>query len=225
MIEIYTGKPGSGKSLRLARKFLDLRDRNIRYFRKTGVVRRIMSNLRFAPELERDYSDFIQYWSDPAELVQARDVDILWDEISVHLDASQWANVPLDLKKFLRQHRKRGVDIFGTSQNFASVDISMRRLVDSVYECYKIVGSGNPAPTKPPIKHIWGFIWMAQLDPMTFDDAKPRRIGYDWLFISRELVSIYDTTQEISMGKYPPLNHIERECLDPDCDFHKVIHI
>lgn len=225
MIEIYTGKCGTGKTLRFMDKMCEILARNEKYYRKTGIVRKIATNSTLAPTFEEYYKDVIVHWQDALQLVKFRDVDIFWDEISTQLDASQWANLPLEVKRFLQQHRKKGIEIYGCTQNFATVDISMRRLVDNLYVSRKLFGSSNPSPTKPPIKRIWGFILLRQCDPMTFEDEKPRYSGFDWLWISRKLCEIYDTTQEIVMGSYPPLKHIERRCIKDGCDFKRVAHI
>jgi len=230
-IAIYSGKPGSGKSLKLADTIGSLLARNEKWHLKIAMTsdvvppkRQIVSNIKLSKDIEDLYPGFIKYWSDPVELITMRDCDIIWDEIATHLDSTQWQNVPLDLKRFLQQHRKRGIDIYGSTQAFAMVDISMRRLVDELSICSKLFGSPNPSATRPEVKSIWGMIWISHVDPLTFEDEKPKRVGWDWLWISQKLVQVYDTRQEITMGQYPPLKHIERSCIDPNCDFHRVIH-
>ncbi len=70
------------------------------------------------------------------------------------MDSTQWANMPLELKRWLQQHKKRGVGIIGNTQEFLMIDISMRRLVNNVYTLKKFLGSRDPSPTKPPVKRI-----------------------------------------------------------------------
>lgn len=223
-ITIYSGKPGSGKSLKLADIIVGLLARNEKWFAKTGVKRKLLTNIKVSDAVKQQYEGFIEEWTEPEMLIKQTQCDIIWDEIATHLDSTQWANVPLDLKRFLQQHRKRGIDIYGTTQSFGMVDISMRRLVDGVYVCTKVFGSRNPAPTKPEVKLIWGLVWLTELDPTTTEDEKPKKIGWDWLLINRRLVDVYDTLQEIPVGQYPPLRHIERQCIDPNCSYHRVIH-
>jgi hypothetical protein len=225
MIEVYTGKCGTGKTLRLADKMVETLARNARWSKKTGQRRAIATNCPLSPDFVALYPEgSIIEWKDPLQLVQFRDVDIFWDEISTHLDATQWASLPLEVKRFLQQHRKKGIDIYGSTQTFAAVDVSMRRLVDNLYVCYKMIGSRNPSPTKPPVRLIWGLIWMKQLDPMTFEDEKPKYLGFDWLFITEKLCKVYDTTFEIEVGQYPALKHIERHCSKAGCDYVSVNH-
>jgi len=225
MIEIYTGKCGTGKTLKLADKMVGILARNKRWNKKSGATRKVATNLKLNPDFQKFYENEVAYWSDPLELVKLRDCDIFWDEISTHMDSTQWASLPLEVKRFLQQHRKKGIDIYGTTQTFATVDISMRRLVDILWICRKIIGSRNPSPTKPPVTSIWGFIWLSGIDPMSFEDEKPKRDGWDWLLINKALCNVYDTTQEIDIGNYPALKHVVRQCGNPDCNFERVSHL
>lgn len=190
------------------------------------------SNLRFAQWLEEKYPEGIVYWEKIEELTKLRGADIVIDEVANLLDARNWANLPSSVPIFLRQHEKRGCDIYATTQNFPNVEVSFRRLVTELYECSKVFGSDRPGPCKPIPKRIWGMIWLTHFDPMTYDTPTPKRMGFGmgftWpLWITAELVSCYDTLQEIAQGAYPPLEHVERHCLVPGCALHtspKVIH-
>jgi len=226
-IEIYVGLPGSGKSLKIADEFFSLIKRNLKHYKKTGIQRVIWSNLKFSADIETKYFGFIQYWSDPSEIVKLRDVDILWDEIATHLDSTQWKEVPLELKRWLQQHRKYGIDIYGTTQDFPMIDISMRRLVSKVTLMRKLFGSRDKSATRPPVIRPWGLCLLRNVDPACFveDKQEYKFRGFGFLGIGKKLCNAYDTTQEIKMGKYPPLKHIERHCVDPLCQFHKLIHI
>lgn len=245
MIEIYTGLPGSGKSLYTADVALQLFRRNKRWYKKETklydkgifyhhdkegnpippVRRKVHSNIRFAEHIEEEWDDYIAYWEDPEQLVKMKDVDILWDEVSTHMDSTQWANVPLELKRMLQQHRKRGIDIIGNTQEFLQIDISMRRLVSKVFELHKIIGSRDPSPTRPPVKRIWGLVVKRQVDPLTFDDEGERKyIRSGFFLIKKKHVYAFDTRQDIQPGKYPPLKHVERNCIDSNCGHTRIIH-
>lgn len=226
MIAIFTGLPGSGKSARTALALLRLLERNKAYYKKTGNIRHVFSNLLVNSELSTQYSDYLRYWSDPSELLLMRDCDVIWDEISTHLDATQWENLPLDIKRWLQQHRKKGVEIYGNTQTFATVDKSMRRLCSDLYLLKKLMGSPDPSPTKPTIKNIWGVSLVRRLDPQAYneDEQQNRAYGFGLLFLSRKLIEAFDTRQEIKIGQYPPLKHIERSCIDPQCTFKRLVH-
>jgi len=225
MITVFTGLPGSGKSLMMAKHGLDLLKRNFKYYKKTGVVRLVVTNLRFSHNIEHKYHKFIREWEDPTELIGVKDCDVLWDEIATHLDALHYKDCPLDLKRWLQQHRKFGVDIYGTTQNFAMIDISFRRLTKYMYLLNKLIGSRDRSATRPPVKHPWGLVIAREVDPGTFESEKQeyKYVGIDLLRISKKLCMVYDTSQEIKRGAYPPLQHIHRKCID--CEFTKVVHI
>lgn len=226
MIIIATGIPGAGKSLWTAKKALEILDRNYRFYKKSGIIRQVYSNLRFSTDIEAKFGNFISYWDDPEILVRLLDVDIIWDEVATHLDNTQWANLPLEIKRFLQQHRKRGIEIYGNTQEFLMIDVSMRRLVNEVYFLTKLFGSRDPSPTRPPVNKIWGFILVRKIDPKFFEDEKNRKfIKTEWFSIRSKYVYAFDTRQEIKLGNYPPLKHIERHCIDPDCPYHRTIHI
>lgn len=225
MISIISGRPGSGKSLKTAQITQKLLIRNKKWFKKTGNVRQVYSNIKFNEQIENQFKGFLSYWETPEELVKLRDCDIIWDEVATHLDSTQWQNLPLEVKRFLQQHRKRGIDIYGNTQDFAMVDISMRRLVSVVSVLRKVVGSPDISPTRPAVRNPWGIIFIRDISPDSFEKEKKEYIGWSLLFITKELCQFYDTTQEIKAGSYPPLKHIERTCIDPDCAYHKVVHV
>jgi len=238
MITIFEGLPGSGKSVTTAKYAIKILYRNLDWYRKSGTVRKIYSNIKFNDETVEQIIDtypetsgiandeFVRYWEDPFELVSLRDCDVVWDEVATHLDSTQWANVPLELKRWLQQHRKFGIQIWGNTQVFPQIDISMRRLTSEVITLWKPFGSRDPSPTTPPVTRVWGLIIGRSVDPQTYDENNKVFNDYipSFTWISEVLTSFFDTRQEINMGKYPPLKHIERACADPTCTFHRVTH-
>jgi hypothetical protein len=226
-IYINDGIPGSGKSLDLARIALQKLKLNKKRFEETGLLRLLASNMKFSDSIEEEFRQYIFYWHDPEQLVKLRQCDVIWDEVATYLDSTQWANLPLEIKRWLQQHRKYGIDIYGTTQEFAMIDISMRRLVKALYHCVKIIGSADPSDTKSAVNNPWGLILIREVDRASFTstaiDYKFVSIIPRMLFITKHLCSIYDTKQELVPGKYPPLRHITRKC--NECGFEKVSHI
>jgi len=227
MIKIYTGLPGSGKSLRTAKELLYLLKRNYNYWKKSGIKREIWSNIQVSKDLEKRYESFIKYWEDPEVLVRLRDVDVIWDEIATYLDSTQYQNTPLELKRWLQQHRKFGIDIYGNTQDFLMVDIAMRRLTSSVWLCRKMLGSRDKSATRPEVKTMWGVIIMREIDPDSFAENKAeyKFTGFEFLTIRKLYCNAFNTQQEIKPGKYPALRHIVRTCDHVGCGFEKVVHI
>lgn len=233
--EITEGAPGQGKSLYTARTTLRLLKRNKKWFEKGNPKRPIWSNLKFSEDFEKEWGvgEYIHYWSDPSVLVKLRDVDIIWDEIATELDARNWPNLSVEMKRFLSQYRKRGIDIYANTQDFSMIDQRARLMISDVRTLTKIIGSPDISTTKPPPKHIWGLIMLR--DVINFKETDPEKKKYEWMpnfmFIEKELVEIYDTRQDIPVGKPPPLRHEVRYCESHkdvggsgDCDYCKVIH-
>jgi len=233
MIAVITGLPGAGKSLKLARIVIDLLERNRKWFenpKNTEKKKRILyTNLKLSKEVMEEYKGYIQEWVDAAELVRTRDVDVIWDELATAMDATQWQNMSLELKRWLQQHRKFGIEIYGTSQDFAQVDKSFRRLVSDLIHISKLFGSRDKSNTTPNVKHIWGLCFIKTLDPQKYNEEKSKFENTGtlpkFMWISKRDIAVYDTTAEVKMGKYPPLRHITRECEFEACDHVKTLHV
>jgi len=228
MIAIFTGLPGAGKTLKLADTALKVLWRNKKLRKKGFPPRYLYSNIHFHPDVENEYPGQIRDWADPAELVALRDADVLWDEIATHLDATQWQNMSLELKRWLQQHRKYGIEIYGTTQDFAQIDKSMRRLTSDLLLMSKLLGTRDISPTMPSVKYPLGLILVRHLDPTVYDEQKSK-FGTNgiprFMLITKTRVMVFNTREEIKMGKYPPLRHIARDCEQTDCPFHKVLHV
>jgi len=231
--EITEGAPGQGKSLYTAKTARKILLRNQRWEKAGNRKRLLWSNLKFSNDFEKEFLGYIAYWSDSSQLVKLRDCDIIWDEIATELDSRNWVNLSIEMKRFLSQYRKRGIDIFGNTQDFSMVDQRARLMISNVRTLTKIMGSRDISTTKPPPKHIWGFVLIR--DVINFRETEPEKKKFElipsFLFITRELVSIYDTTQDIALGKPPPLRHEVRFCEhhkdvggQGNCDFCKTFH-
>jgi len=193
--------------------------------------RRIASNIKFAEWFEAKYPGWIVYWTKLEELHELRHADLIWDEIATELDARNWPNLSPETMRMLSQYRKRGLDIYANTQDFSMVDVRARLMITSVHTLTKIIGSPDPSATKPAVTRIWGLVLIRQVENWKqINPEKKKYSFFDWsiMLIERELVEMYDTTQDIAHGGYPPMRHIERVCeLGDKCthkDRHKVTH-
>jgi len=230
MKKIWTGLESSGKSLAIAREVDLIVARNGRWFKKTGVPRPIVSNLRFSQSFEtyaKERNVPIEYWCNLDEIVGREECDIVIDEIGAYFDSRLWTELSLDTRRWLAQTAKRGVEIYGTAQDFAQVDKSFRRLVNSLEYVIKVVGSRRPAKTKPAVKSAWGICWLRTLEPRSYEEDKkefgnPMLDIFNWLIINKQKVNIYDTRQLMELSTPPPLRHVERSC--PICGKIHIKH-
>jgi len=227
---VYSGLESSGKSLRLAMKAKDLLERNYKWFLSSGVVRPIASNIQLSSSfhlLAETYGIPVQYWKDLEELVELENCDVLMDEVGNYFDSRGWSELSLDVRRWLTQGSKCGVDIYGTAQDFAQIDKAFRRLVNELYHIRKVIGSPRPSSTRPPVKRIWGLCMVRELDPVGYneDEFKSRSIIPSFFFIRRKYCDIFDTNQKIVKSKPAPYRHILRHCSDPECDYCRITHV
>lgn len=203
--ECIEGRPGQGKSLYTARVARKLLKRNQKFYERTGVVRQIVSNIKFSDKFEEEAGQFLRYWSRVDEIVDLRDCDLLWDEIATELDSRNFVNLSDELKRFLSQYRKRGVDIYSNTQDFSMIDQRARLMITRVVTLHKLIGSRDPSPTKPPIKRIWGVVLILDVSNWKADDPHNKRYSpfFSLFFIDREDIELYDTRQDIPLS--PPL--------------------
>jgi hypothetical protein len=250
---IYSGLESSGKSLQLAMQAVNLVYRNRKWYarqiadyKKLGAERfqekykmekptprPIASNLFFSKGFEKFASNNgipLMYWENIDELIRLTNADVIIDEVGNYFDARMWTDISLDARRWLTQGAKQGIEIYGSAQDFAQVDKAFRRLVNELIHITKVIGSGRPASTKPPIKRIWGFAMRTQLDPRGYKEEankfqKTGLFGFSFFLIQRKYCMIFDTTQKIKRSKATALRHIDKYCEDTECQFHRVVHV
>jgi len=171
------------------------------------------------------YANRLFYWKIPQQMIfedypvnniKRKNFDCFWDEMAVEIPSDKWKDTDPAIRKFFAQHRKRGIEIFGNTQDYMMLDINARRMATKVYETHKLVGTRDPSATLPPLKIIWGIIAQWQLDKkcIRVDDMDRRHIGVlpEFISISKKLTSIYDTTEDIDKAEKTKLQHVELEC-------------
>jgi len=237
---IYAGLESSGKSLKLAMTVVKIAYRNAKWASESKKVRSIASNLRFSESfydfVTNDLKIPVVYWDNLDELIGMEQCDVVIDEVGNYFDSRLWQDLSLDVRRWLTQGAKCGIEIYGSAQDFAQVDKSFRRLVSELYEITKVIGSPRPANTRPPVTRIWGLCVVRQLNPRSYNEDKKQFAGGGvfpkFMFIQRKYCEIFDTTQKIKRSEYPALRHEVRMCEhhskvggNGSCDFCKIVHI
>lgn len=231
--EITEGAPGQGKSFYTAQLAERLLKRNIKWHAKGNPIRKLYSNMKFSEWFEEKYEGYIEYWSDSSTLVQLRDCEIIWDEIATELDARNWPNLSVEMKRFLSQYRKRGIDIYANTQDFSMIDQRARLMISHVRTLTKIIGSSDISTTKPKPKYIWGLILIRDVENYRETNPEKKKYGMipSFTLLDKHGISIYDTTQDIKTGELPRLKHEVRRCefygtAGHVCENHeKIIHL
>lgn len=242
MIVIFTGLPGSGKSYKLGRTVVNLLYRNKKeYERKIDAhwnsklllgkepeKRVVWTNLQLSQEVDTEFRGFVKYWTDLRQLTLLRDCEVIIDEVGTYFDARLWETLSLEMRRWLSQHRKFGIEIYGTAQDFAQVDKAFRRLTSNLLYLSKITGSRDISATKPPPKFIWGLVLVRELDPQVYDELKSKFAATGlpkFMLITRQGTEIFNTRAEVKLSSALPLKHLEKECELPNCGFHKIVHV
>jgi len=228
MIVIFTGLPGSGKSYKLGRSVVDILYRNKKLHEKSGTRRMLWTNLQLSSEVEAEFAGYFTYWTELKQLTPLRDVDVIMDEVGSYFDSRLWETLSLEMRRWLNQHRKFGIEIYGTAQDFAQVDKAFRRLTSDLLYLSKLAGSRDISATKPPPRWIWGVALVRHLDPTVYDEQKSKfgNTGMpSFMWISRKGTEIFDTRAEVKLSSALPMKHIEKACELPGCTFHKTIHV
>jgi len=231
---IYTGPEGSGKSYLLAWQAGKLVERNASWVKKGYPPRPIVSNLEFQPWFEKFADEKmvpIRYWKDIEELPYLAECDLIIDETGAYFDSRTYKDLPLDVRLWLAQADKLGVDIYGTAQDFAQVDVSFRRLIsganNALYLIDKLAGSTRPAKTKPTSGRVWGLCTMREIDPVGYDESTKKfankGVFPSMFFLHREICDVFDTNKRIAKSKPPPYKHIERRCVIPGCKMERHV--
>jgi ATP:corrinoid adenosyltransferase len=77
----------------------------------------------------------IKYFELIEEIQDAKYALILFDEAQVLFNARHWQALPAEFQYKLQQHRKHGLDLYCTTQNMATIDVTYRRLVHRWIYC------------------------------------------------------------------------------------------
>jgi hypothetical protein len=226
---VYTGLESSGKSLMLAMKAEDILHRNAKWFRKSGIARPIVSNIIFSDTFLDEAKAAhvpVHVWKNLDELIEWRDADVFIDELGTYFDSRTWSDLSLDVRRWIAQGAKSGIEMYAAAQDFAQVDVSFRRLTTLVFNIQKIIGSPRPTATRPPVKYIWGVCIKWELNARSFKqneaDMELAWMFPSFFFIRRIFCELFDTKQFLKRSDPPQLKHTERFC--PTCGQTKIYH-
>lgn len=174
MINIYMGKPGSGKTYALVRLAYKL----------INEGRDVYSNFHidFSKMPMKEDHGKLRFWKNITDIVDIKSGEILIDEAQIYMNSRDWRKMPPPLQYKLQQHRKHGINIWGAVQNVKRIDTVARELVNSVFR----------------VRRIGTLFIVKEYDIEDIDKANPDAYSTGVYFLSKKLASCYDTLQEIS---------------------------
>lgn len=177
MIVAYRGRRGSGKTACMTR------DAYISYLRGKTIYSNYHLNFPYKPLTKDVINNFKE--SDISNCV------LLVDEIQVLFNSRTFLKKRnMSFSTFIQQTRKRGVDLFFTTQSLRTVDVNIRENVDlHVYP--------------KPVRNKDGLVVMFDLlyyDPYGEEDLRGVSNGLVNVFVrATPLFKLYDTSQIISI--------------------------
>lgn len=229
MISIYDGDMDNGKSTVLAWLTYKILRRNIDWWEHRGKygikkLRRVYTTQKLAPWLFDEFGQILTFIDPQDTLEKAPDLhecDFMYDDMNMDLDAQHYQDTPRAFKGWLRQCGHTGTDIYGNTQDFITVDPTVRCLTKYVTNVRMIFGNDRPAQSKPQIKRMYGIIMLRPVPQDDFKKEKPDRRYRNFLFarymkFDKFKASLFDTNQRMKPAKLPPYHCVERGCDNPN---------
>lgn len=138
MIYLYSGTPGSGKSLNLARflyhsmkrGYPSIANFQFGYHGKTGNEFTYIDNADLdTPMPIINYA--LNYWKESGKPIKEGTITVILDECQILFNARQWnCKGRSDWVKFFTQHRKYGIDVILCCQFDLMLDKQLRALIE-----------------------------------------------------------------------------------------------
>ena len=176
-----------------------------------------LATKKYADGLFYPYRKQIHYWDTVDELLGLNKGVIIMDEAQVYFNSRSWADADIRLQYKLQQHRKDGLDIWGTVQHERRLDSVMRELVTKYYQCKKFFGSREGA------KYPYGIIRVAVYYPEDVERVGRKKIFSEWYAIKKRYVDAYDTNKKIELREeHRLLKHRIYYC--PVCKKEEIKH-
>jgi len=216
MIYAFTGKTGSGKTFNMVRHAF-------RYYRKgVDIYSNTILNFEhygkpslFERLVRRTDRGRITYFEDITEILEAKNGLILFDEAQVLFNARNWEALPPEFQYKLQQHRKHRLDLFCTTQNMGTIDISYRRLVQRWFHHEGIFQFGNVIVGWFRVKEKDVDYLYNSVDDLAVPDLKARI-----MWIHKWKRRLYDTYYDIGFKRFK----IVHECFYSE-KLKKITHL
>jgi len=158
------------------------------------------------------------YWHNIHEWNHLKNGTIIVDEMTRYFNPRQWAMLSEDTEIKLQQHGKEDLEIWGTTQHYSRIDLTLRLLVEKFLIVQTIFGN-------PDNKKRWFGIKLFRITSVELEDIE------DWYqmekrpdlklvipvksrirFLRKKYAEIYDTRQTVGRSEAMPLVHKERSC-------------
>lgn len=191
MIKIYMGTLGSGKTLSMVKDMYD-------DFKAEN--KRVISNLVLDFASTQLSQTFFQAFAE-GKSEELFDVDLGLDEIHIFLDSRRSTSKRNTyLSYFILQTRKRGVNLYATTQFLSQIDVRLRNVCDYVVKCEAYIKQGKKFERVTPVKASKGLtkeegenLWILNTTINQGGEIIKKE-----MFRASKYFNLYDTKQIIS---------------------------
>lgn len=191
MIKIYIGTLGSGKTLTMVK---DMKDDH------TNEKKKVISNLVLDFASTQLSESFFQSFAD-GKSEELFDVTLGLDEIHIFLDSRRSTSKKNTyLSYFILQTRKRGVNLYATTQFLSQIDIRLRNVCDYVVKCEAYIKLKKGFEKVTPIRASKGLskeegenLWILNTTITPAGEIIKKQ-----MFRASKYFNLYDTKQIIS---------------------------
>lgn len=193
MITAFTGKTGSGKTNLMVREAFKA------WKMGTNIYSNTYLDFEKYKKKNKEYGKIV-YFENIRDIIDAHDALVLFDEAQVLFNARLWESLPEEFQYKLQQSRKHKLDLYCTTQNLGTIDITYRRLIHQWIHCKNRFQIGS----SPRI--LFGFFnqELKDIDSLynNVDDLMVPTVGNKAFFIHYFSKVLYDTMYDIGFEKY-----------------------
>lgn len=144
----------------------------------------------------RRYTDF-------EDLLTLQNADIYIDEMGGLLFNRDWKTIPSSFIKYLQQHGKKGIDIFGATQSIDSIEVNFRRLCAGIAIVSKVFKPSIIRSNRKSQSKGFPFFKVEIVDRHPYLGDKDEKITFHSFFYARKkYLNAFDTTQDIVTKNY-----------------------
>ena len=152
MVEGFVGRPGAGKTLSMVHQAFRLKKLGKRkiYANIPLVDKRVRKTREYfffgkVSVSPRSKTGYGSSWADGhvnaiEEILLLDNATILLDEVHMWMPSTDWGKIPFEVRLFLAQQRKEGIDIWWTAQAQARVFNVIRELTACLWRCQRYGG-------------------------------------------------------------------------------------